>query len=108
MDEEGPQRLRHLHHHKAPDRKQGLKQQEVRTQTVKTDPLKPGFCSHLEEEQIKNDSFSMHGEIAWTDTVMNKGGVRSRQSQRGWCVAVRSLWGWRHTQFKIFYYFFSV
>lgn len=51
MDEEGPQRLRHLHRHKAQDRKHGEKQQKAGPETVKTDPLISRFCRHLEIEE---------------------------------------------------------
>lgn len=35
MDEEGPQRLRHLQHHKAQDRKLGEKQEKAGPQSQK-------------------------------------------------------------------------
>lgn len=46
-----PLRLRHLHHHKAQDRKLMEKQEKAGPQMVKPDPLISGFCRHLEIEQ---------------------------------------------------------
>lgn len=75
MDERGPQRLRHLHRYKAPDRKRQGKQEKAKAQTLKTDPLISCFSRHLEIEKY---SFSMHGEIVWTDTDKQKGTERQR------------------------------
>ena len=47
MDEQGPQRLRHLQHHKAADRTLVEKQEQAGPQTVKTDPLISCYCRHL-------------------------------------------------------------
>lgn len=70
MDEEGPQRLRHLQHHKAQDRKLGEKQE-------KANPLISCFSRHLEVEQ-KNSNLVCTVKIVWTDTDKQKGTERQR------------------------------
>lgn len=86
MDEEGPQRLRHLHRHKAQDREHGEKQEKAGPQTVKTDPLISRFCRHT--DRTEKYSFGMHAEIVWTDTLTSRRRLRGRDSQRGWWGAV--------------------
>ncbi len=60
-------------------KKQGLK-------LWKTDLLISRFCRH--KGRTGKYSFSMRGEIVWTDTLTSRRGLRGRDSQRGWWGAV--------------------
>lgn len=51
MDEEGPQRLRHLHCHKDQDRNVWEETRESEASNCKADPLISHFRGHLKIEQ---------------------------------------------------------
>lgn len=112
MDEGGPRRLRHLHRHKAQDRKLGGEagnKKKQGAQTVKADPLISRFCRHSETEQ-KNIhlvcTVKLLGQTRW-QTEGDWEGEIARQGgevQPGWFAYNIQLFEWREDSFFIYFF----
>ena len=111
MDEGGPRRMRHLHRHKAQDRKLegGGDKKKRGPQTVKADPLISRFCRHSETEQ-KNIhlvcTLKLLGQTRW-QTEGDWEGEIARQGgevQPGWFAYNIRLFEWREDSFFFFFF----